>query len=61
MKAAVYNQYGAPEVLHLEEIIKPTPKDDEILIQIKATAVNSGDVRLRKSGSICCQIYFWLI
>ncbi len=47
MKAVVCSKYGPPDVLKLTEIKKPLPKDDEVLIRIKATAVNSGDVRVR--------------
>lgn len=47
MKAAFCTKYGSPEVLQIKDIPKPVPKDNEILVQIKASAVNSGDVRVR--------------
>jgi NADPH:quinone reductase-like Zn-dependent oxidoreductase len=47
MKAIVCTKYGSPEVLEYREIEKPNPKEKEILIRVMATAVNSGDVRVR--------------
>ncbi|MBI5071078.1 MAG: NAD(P)-dependent alcohol dehydrogenase [Deltaproteobacteria bacterium] len=47
MKAAVYRQYGPPEVVRLEEVEKPVPGPGEILIRVRATTVSSGDHRAR--------------
>lgn len=47
MKAVVCTHYGLPEVLQLRDIPKPIPKKNQILVRIKATAVNSGDVKVR--------------
>ena len=43
MKAMVYHKYGSPDVLHLTEVEKPAPKDDEVLIKVAAVSVNRSD------------------
>jgi NADPH:quinone reductase-like Zn-dependent oxidoreductase len=43
MKAIVRTRYGAPDVLQLEEMEKPTPEDDEVLVRVHAVSVNKSD------------------
>src|SRR5438876_8989994 len=47
MKAIVYRNYGSPDVLRLEEIEKPSAGDDEVLIKVRAAAVNPVDLLFR--------------
>ncbi len=47
MKAVICTKYGTPEVLQIQEVVKPIPGNNQILVKIVATAVNSGDVRVR--------------
>lgn len=47
MKAAVNHEYGAPEVVTVQEVPRPTPGAGQVLIRVLATTVNSGDARLR--------------
>jgi NADPH:quinone reductase-like Zn-dependent oxidoreductase len=47
MRAVVYDQYGPPDVLRLEEVERPVPKDDEVLVRIHATTVNRTDCAIR--------------
>jgi len=49
VKAVVCKRYGPPEVLQIEDIEKPVPKDREVLIRVDATAVNSSDWYMRSA------------
>ena len=49
MKAMVYHTYGSPDVLKQEEVQKPVPQDDEVLVHVHATSVNAGDWHLLRA------------
>jgi hypothetical protein len=43
MRAVVYDRYGPPDVLRPEEVERPVPKEDEVLVKIRATAVTRAE------------------
>jgi NADPH:quinone reductase-like Zn-dependent oxidoreductase len=49
MRAVVHDRYGPPEVLHFEEVDRPAPEDDQVLVRIEATTVNRTDTGLRSA------------
>lgn len=49
MKAIIQNRYGSPDVLRLEDVDRPTPGDDEVLVRVSAAAVNIGDWHLLRA------------
>ena len=50
MKAAVYDRYGPPGVLRIEEVARPAPRDDELLVRVRATTVNRLDCHTREAN-----------
>ena len=61
MKAMVRHEYGAPDVLKLEEVHKPTPKDDEVLIKVHAASANPVDWRLLRADPFLVRLFAGLL
>ncbi len=49
MKAIICTKYGSPDVLKLQEVAKPAPQDEDVLIEIRAASINSLDWRLMRA------------
>jgi NADPH:quinone reductase-like Zn-dependent oxidoreductase len=49
MRAVVYDRYGPPDVLHIEEVDQPVPKEDDVLVRIHATTVSRTDCGVRSA------------
>jgi NADPH:quinone reductase-like Zn-dependent oxidoreductase len=49
VKAVVYDRYGPPEVLRIEEVERPVPADDEVIVRVHATTVTRTDTGLRSA------------
>ena len=47
MRAVVHDRYGPPDVLRLEDVERPVPKDDEVLVKVRATTVTRTDCHMR--------------
>jgi NADPH:quinone reductase-like Zn-dependent oxidoreductase len=60
MKGIVQSRYGSPDLLRLEEIAKPVVKDDEVLVRVRAAAVNIGDWHLRRGVPYVMRLVFGL-
>lgn len=60
MKAIVQTQYGSPDVLHLQEVAKPTPKDNEIRVKIHAASVTPADSAFRRGEPFIIKLMYGL-
>lgn len=66
MKAIVYTEYGGPDVLKIQEVEKPYPKENEVLIKVHAVSVNYGDLIARNFKNISPKefnmpLLFWIL
>jgi len=60
MKAAIYTNYGTPDVVHVTDVAKPVPRENEVLIRVRAASVNPLDWRLMKGEPHILRVFFGL-
>jgi NADPH:quinone reductase-like Zn-dependent oxidoreductase len=60
MKAAVYGRYGSPDVVTVNDIPKPVPRDDEVLVRIHAATVGVVDSLARRGAPVYARVHFGL-
>jgi NADPH:quinone reductase-like Zn-dependent oxidoreductase len=61
MRAVVYDRYGPPDVLRLEELERPVPKEDEVLVRVHASTVNRSDTGLRSAEYFITRFFTGLL
>ena len=57
MRAVVHDRYGPPEVLRVEDVERPVPGDDEVLVKVRAAAVNRSDCAWRKAKPFFSRLF----
>src|SRR5256885_16694070 len=60
MKAAIYSSYGPPDVVRITDVAKPVPKENEVLLKVRAASVNPLDWRLMKGEPRLLRLFFGL-
>src|SRR5437899_370466 len=61
MRAIVYHTYGSPDVLKLEEVQKPVPQDDEVLVKVLAASAAAGDWHLLRAQPFLFRFTYGLL
>jgi NADPH:quinone reductase-like Zn-dependent oxidoreductase len=56
MKAVIYTKYGPPDVLQIEEVEKPVPKDHQVLVKVHAASINAGDWRVMEADPFLVRV-----
>jgi NADPH:quinone reductase-like Zn-dependent oxidoreductase len=60
MRAVVQDRYGPPDVLRLEEVERPVPNEDEVLVKIHATTITRSDCGVRAADPFFTRVFFGL-
>jgi NADPH:quinone reductase-like Zn-dependent oxidoreductase len=61
MRAAVITRYGPPEVVQIREVERPAPKDNEVLVRVRASTVSAADWRIRKADPFVVRLFAGLL